>query len=370
MNELRDDQAAAAMGMTPEGLNHAWATVRSAVARGDAPGAVAILSRRGRRVRYAIGHAVDDATGLVPVAFDTIYDCASLTKSTVTLPLAMMLIDRGLVRLGDPVAEWIPPFAQQGKQSVTVGHLLTHMSGLAPFYDMHSHGWTREKVLSFIYGSTLQYEPGTQVVYSDLGFILLGEIIAIATGMPLDQAARQYLFDPLGMKESGYNPSPELLPRIAATEFDAAIGACYRGTVHDENARTMGGVSGHAGLFSTADDLMTYAEMWLANGRHGEKQVLSQAAVRTATTKMTQSAKSGNRGLGWVLKGDRFDAAGDYLSASAYGHTGFTGTSMYIDPENELGAVLLTNRVHYGREKSVVGLRAKFHNAAAAALVD
>jgi len=370
MTELRDDASASAMGLDTAKVESIWNSIRDAVAAGETPGGVAVVSRRGSRIRFAYGNARNDSTGTTPVSFDTIYDCASLTKVTVALPLILLLIDLGKLRLDDPVAAFVPEFASQGKQGVTVRHLLTHTSGLAPFYDMHSHGWDKEKIVSYICGSALGFEPGTSVTYSDLGFILLGEIASRTLGMPLDEAANKFVFEPAGMAESAYKPSASLLPRIAPTEFDAPSGACIHGVVHDENARAMGGVSGHAGLFSTADDMIRYAEMWLAEGKSNVSRVLSKAAVQAATKPWTDRAEGGNRGLGWVLKGDKFDASGDYMSSLSYGHTGFTGTSLYVDPSNEIACVLLTNRVHYGRNKSVVNLRAKFHNTVLAAIVD
>lgn len=370
MIELRDEHAVETMGICPERLQQVWATISREIEQKEIPGAVAAITRRGASVRFVAGLAVDEGRHKVPVDFNTIYDVASLTKVTVTLPLVLLMLDRGLVRLKDPVGRFLPEFASPDKQAVTIGQLLTHSAGLAPFYDLHSHGWDRSKIMSFIYQCPLQSVPGTQVVYSDLGYILLGEIIERVLGQSLDQAAQSHIFDPLGMQDSRYQPTAAQLSRVAATEYDALQQSCLHGIVHDENARAMGGVSGHAGLFSTVDDLVRYANMWLAKGRANGRVIISQRAVAAACTLQTGHLKPARRGLGWMLHGDEMDASGDLWSAGSYGHTGFTGTSLFFDPDLELAAVLLTNRVHYGRKKSVVRLRNCFHNAIAASVID
>ncbi|MCH1639404.1 beta-lactamase family protein [Paenibacillus timonensis] len=383
-NWLVDMEAAEAMGLDPNRVPWIGEALREAVRAGDIPGGVAVVSRRGRRIRFACGNAVDDETGQTRVSFDTIYDCASLTKIAVTLPLALRLAERGQLRLDEPAASHLPALAAAearrrpgaAGERMTLRHLLTHTAGLAPFYDLHSRGFSREEIVDFICQAPPEAAPGARVAYSDLGYILLGEIIAKVAGRPLPELAAAELFAPLGMASSGYLPAPELRRRIASTaEPGAAVGSAAPGdpvVVHDENARALAGVSGHAGLFATADDLASYAELWLAGGYGAAagQRVLSAAAVEAATRPCTAGVPGGCRGLGWVLRGDPFDAAGDLLSPVAYGHTGFTGTSLYVDPPRELACVLLTNRVHYGRDRSVAGLRAKFHNAAAAAIAD
>jgi CubicO group peptidase (beta-lactamase class C family) len=350
--------------MDSERLAAAFRLLDEAIARGDTPGGVALAGRNGRVVGiYAAGEA-HPGEG-IPAAPDTIYDCASLTKVAATLPLMLMLVDRGLVRLSDPVAFYLPEFAAEGKESVTVKQLLTHTSGLPSYMNLHAHGWSPEEIKRIVLAQKLAHEPGSKMVYSDLGFIVLGELIAAVLGQPLDQAARSLVFEPLGMRDTGYLPAERLRARIAATEFRQSLGAHKWGVVHDENADAMGGVSGHAGLFSTAADLAKYACMWLAGGLYNGRSVLSRAAVETAVQSHTPGLPA-NRGLGWALKGDPWDSSGDWSSPASYGHTGFTGTSIWIDPARGCFAVLLTNRVYYGREKSVVRLRHLFHNAVAA----
>lgn len=386
VNWLEATEAAEAMGLDPDRVPWIGNTLREAVSAGEIPGGVAVVSRRGRRIRFACGNAVDDDTGKTPVSFETIFDCASLTKIVVTLPLTLLLAERGQLRLDDPAALYLPSLAAAeakrrsgtGVEQMTLRHLLTHTAGLAPFYDLHSYGFSRGEIVDFICQAPPEAAPGARVVYSDLGYILLGEIIAKVAGRPLPELASAELFSPLGLASSGYltAPAPEMRRRLASTaEPGTAVGSGPAGVpvvVHDENARALAGVSGHAGLFATADDLASYAELWLGRGYSAAagRRVLSAAAVEAATRPCTDGVPGGRRGLGWVLRGDPFDAAGDLLSPVAYGHTGFTGTSLYIDPQRELVCVLLTNRVHYGRDRSVAGLRAKFHNTVAAAIAD
>lgn len=384
---------AADANMDANRLQDAFAQLDAAVESGVTPGGVALVGRHGRiagihaaGVAHTAAPASASASASVPNSAsasgsisasgehaisaqpDTIYDCASLTKVVAALPLILLLVERGRLRLDDPVSYYIPAFAVEGKAAVTVKQLLTHTSGLVAYRDMHSHGWTPEEVKARVFAEPLQYEPGTKAVYSDFGFITLGEIAALLFGEPLEAAARRHVFEPLGMHDTRYLPPEESKPRMAATEYDAKLGRHKWGEVHDENAGALGGVSGHAGLFSTAEDLAKYAAMWLAGGRIGGtgRRLLSEATVKAATRSYTTHLPAG-RGLGWVLRGDSFDASGDLLSPSCYGHTGFTGTSIWMDPELDCFAVLLTNRVHHGRSTSVARLRGCFHNAVAAA---
>jgi CubicO group peptidase (beta-lactamase class C family) len=357
--------------MNPERIADAFRLVDEAVARGDTPGAVAAVGRGGAiQAMHTCGSAHLAAPGgeaVLPVRSDTIFDCASLTKVVALLPLVLLLVERGRLRLGDPVKQYIPAFAAEGKDAVTVKQLLTHTSGLIAHTNLYSHGWSPEEIKAHIFAMPLTYEPGTKVVYSDLGYITLGEIVQTLLEERLDTAARRYVFEPLGMNDTFYVPAADRLPRIAATEYSQELGRHKWGEVHDENAGALGGISGHAGLFSTAADLAKYAAMWLAKGRIGEKgRLLSRASVEAATRTQTGNVPA-NRGLGWVLKGDSMDASGDLMSPATFGHTGFTGTSLTIDPAEDTFAILLTNRVYYGRERSVVRLRHLFHNAVAAA---
>lgn len=349
-------------------IQNAWNLLDEEVAQRHIPGAVALIEHDGKQFSYVTGNAVDTDEQRVPSTLDTIFDCASLTKVVVTLPLILMLVDQGKLSLDGKVSEVVPEFLAG---EVTIRQLLTHTSGLPSSRNLHSSGWSRERILQEACSTPLSGVPGAQMVYSDLGFILLGVIIERVLNVGLDVAASQYVFEPLGMRDSGFCPQlSDGAAAIAATEFDAGTGRYLHGVVHDENARAMGGVSGHAGLFSTAGDLSRYAQMWLAGGVSGGQRILSAAIVEAAVAGWTPGLPEANRGLGWVRRGDRWDASGSELSDASYGHTGFTGTSLYVDPVNRLTIVLLTNRVHYGREWSITDLRIAFHDAVARKLVD
>jgi serine-type D-Ala-D-Ala carboxypeptidase len=364
------EETAQRMGIDATRLQAAWKVIDRKIEQAEIPGAAAVIMRHGQTAEYAAGFSVVNGGTRYEATIDTVYDCASLTKVIVTLPLILMLLDHGELCLSDPVAAFLPEFAAGGKENVTIRQLLAHTSGLAAHRDMYSHGFTPDEIFDFICRELPVYEPGTQMIYSCLGFIVLGRIIAKLSGLPLDEAADTCLLRPLGMENSRYNPPQEWLPRIAATEFDRLLGQHRWGRVHDENAHAIGGVSGNAGLFATAHDVIRYAGMWLGNGRVGGRTLLSRAVVESATRSHTQHLGRAARGLGWVLKDDVSDASGDLFSPASYGHTGFTGTSLWIDPERDLAVVLMTNRVHFGRDKSIAGLRACFHNAVAASLID
>ncbi|MDF2669516.1 MAG: serine hydrolase [Paenibacillus sp.] len=368
--QLQGLEHAEQMGLNRQKVLNAFDCLDQAVHAQIIPGGVASVTRRGYTITYTTGSASIRTEQHMPVQLNTCYDCASLTKVVVTLPLVLQLIERGRLRLDDTVANYLPSFATAGKAAVTVGQLLTHTAGLKPFMNLHAHGWTREEMLARVLAEPLGHEPGTQVVYSDLGFIVLGQLAELLHEQPLEQAAERHVLMPLGMMSSGFRPLQQLSPSaptesiFAPTEWSEDAQAYRVGTVHDENASAMGGVSGHAGLFSTVQDLSRYALMWLNEGVSSDGvRILSPATVRAAIRSHTDALASGNRGLGWVLKGDSFDASGDLMSSKSYGHTGFTGTSLYVEPEYGLTVVLLTNRVHYGRSQSVAPLRACFHNA-------
>ncbi|MFC4601786.1 serine hydrolase domain-containing protein [Cohnella hongkongensis] len=360
------------LGMNPDRLRTAIALVESAVESGAVPGAVFAIERDGQRLEFACGIAFEQGGTAVPAGSDTLYDCASLTKTTVTLPLVLMLLEQGRILLQDPLALYLPDFATSDiKASVTIARLLTHTAGFPPTLDLHSRGWSRERIVQSLIELEPEQPPGARIVYSDIGYILLGHLTERLYGETLERAARRHIFEPLGMTDSVFCPPPALHPRTAETEWYPGEPAPRRAIVHDENAAAMGGVSGHAGLFSTARDLTRYMQAWLGGGSLKGLRWLSPAAVALATSCQTAGVPGGNRGLGWVLKGDKFDVSGDLLSAGCYGHTGFTGTSAYADPASGLSIVLLTNSVRKGRDRSVVSrLRAAVHNAVAAALTN
>ncbi|CAA7602263.1 Beta-lactamase [Acididesulfobacillus acetoxydans] len=312
-----------------------------------------------------VGYAENRKGQCRPMRRDTIFDLASLTKVTATLPSILQLIDSGLIRLNDPIGLFLPQFGQGEKAEITVRHLLTHTSGLVSGRKYYESASSRAEVLALILAESPQVPPETRVVYSDIGFILLAQVVEAVTGQRIDRYAQDRIFRPLGMAQTTYCPPPERYGQIAATEEFPDIGVKV-GIVHDENAYTMGGVSGHAGLFAPLSDMVAYLQMWLSK----ENPVLSEA-VRKAALKCYTSHLDGRRALGWVCRGDAHDHTGDLWPDTTVGHTGFTGTSLAFDPVSKLWSVLLTNDVHYGREnKTIVRLRGRVHNLVAAALIN
>ncbi len=338
------------------------------------PGAVLAVLFRGEVVmRYATGQTArvpaksrtdpPGSAGVSPVTPETIYDLASLTKVAVTLPLILQGIAEGRLGLDDPLPRHLP---ESPHAAITIRHLLAHTSGLPawiPFY-LEAQGY--DAIVRQAAEIPLSGTPGAQVLYSDLDYILLGDIARRTLGAPLDELARARIFSPLGMTRTGYRPPPEAKAQIAPTEDGTVIEQAMAGEaggrqtwrktliwgeVHDSTAYAMGGVAGHAGLFGPADDLIAYARMWLAEGQGPAGPVLPSELVRTATIRQTPAEAA--RGLGWALAGPHA-WWGEALSPRAYGHTGFTGTSMALDPERALAIVLLTNAVNLGRDRTEI----------------
>ncbi|MCR4391452.1 MAG: serine hydrolase [Candidatus Acetothermia bacterium] len=363
------------VGMDPGRLGRIDAVIEAAIAAGTIPGAVVLVTRSGKVVKHTSYGMAMEIPEQRPMCTATIFDLASLTKVVVTVPLSLMLVEQGLWNLRDPVARFFPQLGW-GDQ-VTILHLLTHTAGLPPWMNLFYLGRGRDRVLELLCSHRwpvppLTQDPGRRVIYSDLGYILVGAAIEKVTGEQLDVLASTWLFTPLGMSDTMFNPRPELVHRIAATERDPNRGGVLVGTVHDENAWAMDGVAGHAGLFSTAKDVAIYAQTLLNGGVYGEQKLLSPRSVEVMTSPHTEGLNE-RRGLGWMLQGPGTLSAGDLLSERAFGHTGFTGTSLWVDPEYALIVVLLTNRVHPLRDRGaaeIPGLRASVNNVAAGAIVD
>jgi serine-type D-Ala-D-Ala carboxypeptidase len=349
--------------------------VDDAVASGVIPGAVLAAGLRSEEpaVLHVTGDAQRDQQVTRPMTADTIFDLASLTKVTATLPVTLRLIAAGDIGLDDRVRRYLPAFAGDGKDSVTVRHLLAHTGGLPDHRKYYEYLDEAAELRAAALAEPLVCAPGTTFAYSDVGFITLGELGAAVAGQPLDQLARDLVYEPLGMTETWYRPPAALIGRIASTEL--IDGVAKTGIVHDENAEVLGGVAGHAGLFGTAADLAKYAMAW-AEPESEPGLALGLPAWLTAEALRCQTdgvaGQPARRGLGWGLRRDRWDNMGDGWPATGAGHTGFTGTSLSIDPATGLWTVLLTNAVHFGRgpEHSVVGLRKNVHAATAAMLLD
>jgi CubicO group peptidase (beta-lactamase class C family) len=334
------------VGLPQDAFREAEGLLAKAVESKVFPGAALVVGYRGTVVLDAATGCLDYQPGSAKVTGDTIYDLASVSKATSTTSAAMMLAESGKLLLGACVQDYVPEFQGPNKEKVLVQHLLTHSSGLPSFLPLYKEVHGYDEMLVKVCAAPLEFEPGTKVQYSDLGMILLGEIIRRASGRPLDQFVVQNLFTPLGMKSTFYRPNKSFLDRIAPTEDDPWRKRIVRGEVHDENAFAMGGVAGHAGLFSTTHDLAVFAQMLLNGGIYDHRRYFSVETIHRFT-----ALQSGDRALGWG-KPSESDWTGKVLSPQAYKHTGFTGTSIWIDPQKQLFVILLTNRVHPTRENT------------------
>lgn len=349
--------------------------VAAAIAEKSLPGAV-VLVGRGDSVffRKAYGNRAL-APAVEPMTLDTIFDMASLTKVVATTSAVMMLVEDGRIRLSDPVAKYIPDFAKYGKDRVTVRHLLTHMSGLRPDVDLGDPWVGYDAAIALAGEEVLGAPPGRRFVYSDIGFFLLADIVSKVSGQPFEQFVNARLFGPLGMKDTGFKPAATLRDRIAPTEVCTPFGwpcagpdaQMLRGTVHDPTARRMGGVAGHAGLFSTADDIARFARMLLRGGELDGVRVLSPLTVARMTSPSTPDDESNVRGLGWDMDSSYSANRGELLPVGSFGHTGFTGTGLWIDPATQVFVVFMSNRVHPDGKGDVTPLRARVATIAASA---
>ncbi|HJX27112.1 MAG TPA: serine hydrolase domain-containing protein [Thermoanaerobaculia bacterium] len=320
--------------------------------RGAFPGGVLAVGDRGGLAHlHPFGRFTyeEDAP---PVTADTLYDLASLTKVVATTTMAMILVDEGKLDLDQPVQELLPGFHGPGKEAVTVRHLLTHSSGLPALAPLYQEIRGRPAFVGRIQAMDLVHPAGSRSTYSDLGMILLGEILERAAGQPLEAFVRARVLDPLEMRDTRFLPPADLRPRIAPTEIDPWRGRLVHGEVHDENAFAMGGVAPHAGLFGTAGDLARFARMLLNGGTLDGRRIVSRETVDLFTRRA--GIPDSDRALGWDTKSAEGSSAGTLLSPRSFGHTGFTGTSLWMDPERGLFVILLTNRVHPTRENNLI----------------
>lgn len=310
------------------------------------------------KVCSAVGSFLNNMEEEVAVTVHTRFDVASLTKVMCTLPAMLLLHERKVLSIDDPVGRYISQFSHP---NITIRHLLQHTSGLVADLTYKNRLEARD-VFADILQCKTGHLPGEKVVYSDLGMILAGKVIERVTGMELDSFAAIELYRPWGMAMTGFLPNPADVNDIAATEKVA--GKYVHGEVHDEKAFQLGGVSGSAGLFSTVEDVAKYADYWL----YPEKQ----SVLKRETMELALSRPMQNRGLGFevVQEKDANLSCGRLWSVGSYGHTGFTGTSLWIDPKEEIIAVLLTNMVHYGRDHHLPEIRKKFHTYVNEQLID
>src|SRR5438270_1566871 len=297
-----------------------------------------------------------------PMSVDTIFDLASLTKVVATTPSIMRLVQYGQIRLDEPVAHYIPDFGMNGKDAVTVRQLLTHYSGLRPDIDLNPYWVGRDAAFRLAHEEKLQAPQGSVFVYSDTNFIVLGELVQRLSGMALDQYAAVHVFQPLGMKHTRYLPPPEWKSKIAET-FAPDRKQILRGVVHDPRADRMGGVAGHAGLFSTAGDLALYAQALISR-----KQILDGDIIEKMTTPQQPPNATEVRGLGWDIDSSFSSNRGSLLPVGAFGHTGYTGTSLLIDPDTNMCVILLTNSVQPRQGPAIISLRSRVATAVAGVL--
>ncbi len=321
--------------------------MEDAVADSAWPGAVLIA---GNKDSVIIHHAAGYHTYAQkrPVQKDDIFDLASLTKVIGTTSAIMKLYENGDIRLDDPAADYVPrlrgpaPVQTALKKTVTLRHLLTHTAGFEPFRLFYEMDCSPEARMDSMFRSPLITKPGEKMVYSDIGFIILAKVVESVSGMPVDQYLKKEIFAPLGMHDTFYDPPVTLLSRIVPTEYDTLNDVLIHGDVHDSNARSLGGITGHAGLFSTAADLSRFSRMMLHKGELEGVHIFQKGTVKKFTRPVSEKH---TRCLGWDSPGGE-SSGGIYLSSESYGHTGYTGTSIWIDPEHEVFIVLLTNAVH------------------------
>ncbi|HEY7390658.1 MAG TPA: exo-beta-N-acetylmuramidase NamZ domain-containing protein [Bryobacteraceae bacterium] len=341
--------------------------VNLAVEQGKLPGAVLIVGNHGHIVHFkAYGKRA-----LVPapeaMTTDTIFDIASLTKVVATTSSLMKLFEQGKFRLNDKITDYIPEF-QGGKSDITIRNLFTHFSGLAPDVPLDKP-WSGYATGIHLAATTKpEGPPGVRYVYSDINFILLGELVHRLSGQMLSDYARENIFLPLGMKDTMFQPPASLVPRIAPTERSSPNGPPFRGVVHDPTARNMGGVAGHAGVFSTASDLSRFAQMMLNGGELDAVRLFSPLTIQKFTEPQSPPDQPILRGLGWDIDSPHSGNRGELFPIGSYGHTGFTGTSIWIDPTSQTYVILLANSVHPNLRPALTPLRAKVATITAAAV--
>ena len=341
------------------------AAILEAIGDGKAPGAVLRIANSGHVYRKVYGDKSIKPKRSA-MQYETIFDAASLTKVIATAPSIALLVEQGEISLNDKVNRWIPGFKKNGKGAITIRHLLTHTSGLRPGLSLRQEWIGVETAIEKAKAERITFQPNTRFVYSDINFILLGEIVRLASGHSLDEFAKKNIFQPLGMRDTGFQPSSEKLGNIAPTEKLGEI--ILHGEVHDPTARRMGGVAGHAGLFTTAKDLGVFASMMLNNGNSGGRRIFSKETIELMTTSQTAPDIKIQRGLGWDISSPYSSPRGNHFDLGSYGHTGWTGCSIWIDPSTGTSVVLMTNRVHPDGSGNVIDLRRKVATLAAESL--
>jgi uncharacterized protein YbbC (DUF1343 family)/CubicO group peptidase (beta-lactamase class C family) len=373
------------VGFSAEHLGRMDQIIQASIEKHELPGAVVLVARHGRVVwRKAYGaRAVEPQRE--PMTTNTIFDLASLTKILATATSIMILVERGDVRLGDQIVKFIPEMKGDGRDAITIEQLLTHTAGFAPDFDLKERWSGYDEAMKRLYREPLRAQPGARFVYSDINYIALGEVVHRISGITLDEFARQNIFGPLGMRDTGFRPDAKLVPRIAPTEKrrgqmdylgDTGANAgsegeqWLRGQVHDPTSFRMGGVAGHAGLFSAADDLAIFCQMILNGGNYNGARILSPLSVATMTQPHAVSEDGAARGLGWDIATSFSSNKGDLFPLGSFGHTGFTGTSFWIDPASDSFVIFLSNRVHPDGKGDVGPLRGRVASIVASSTTD
>jgi uncharacterized protein YbbC (DUF1343 family)/CubicO group peptidase (beta-lactamase class C family) len=388
----------ATVGMSVKQLAYIDHAAADSIVKHELPGAVVLVARRGRIVwRKAHGsRAVLPAREAMTI--DTIFDLASLTKVVATATSIMILVERGALRLGDAASLYLPELKGESRENITIEQLLTHRAGYAPDFDLREQWSGYDEAMKRLATEAPRNPPDTRFVYSDIGYIALGEIVHRVSGMPLDEFARKNIFEPLKMRDTDFRSFAEIhsqpqspprndsqpIERIAPTETRRAAGSYLggvgdktaegarwlRGEVHDPTAYRMGGVAGHAGLFSTADDLAIYCQMIMNGGEYNGVRILSPMSVATMTRPRAVTDSGAARGLGWDIASSFSTNRGDLFPLGSFGHTGFTGTSLWLDPASETFVVFLSNRVHPDGKGDVGSLRGRVASIVAASITD
>lgn len=358
--------APADVGLDAERLKPLDALIERHIAAGEMPGCVLAVGRHGKLALLKAYGNRQEQPDQERMTTDTIFDLASLTKPVATATSIMVLVERGDIRLHDRVANIFPEFAANGKSDITILQLLTHTSGLIADNPLSDYQHGPDKAWEKICQLSLVAEPNRKFIYSDVNFIVLGKIVEKVSGTPLDRFAQQHIFGPLAMADTGFCPPVEKHVRVAPTEKQD--GRWLRGTVHDPRAAALGGVAGHAGLFSTAEDLATYAHMLLQGGSWGQARILSPYAVAVMTA--DYFVPGGIRGLGWDKRSAYSSNRAELYTRAAFGHGGFTGTAMWIDPELDLFVIFLSSRLHPDGKGLVNPLIARIGNVVVGAITE
>lgn len=363
---LADSNSYPSPTLNENNLGPITAIVEKAISDGKTPGAVILIGNAGQVIyRKAFGYSSIEPKK-VAMTEDTIFDIASLTKVVATTTAVMQLVENGKLRLDAPAAEYWPAFKKNGKARITVRQLLTHYSGMRPEIRMNPKSPGYKSAMNKIIKERPIHPPGRSFTYSDINFEVVGEIVRRVTGQPLDKYCDRHIFKPLGMKDTAFKPSTGLKSRIAATEYRRNKMLC--GEVHDPSCYNMGGIAGHAGLFSTADDLSLFARMMLNAGSMGSVKILKPETVDQMTTSQSPPGTNRLRGLGWDIDAPFASNAEEMFPIGSYGHLGYTGTALWIDPVTETYIIVLTNRVHPAGRGDVKALRTEIKTAVSDAL--